>query len=54
MVNGLQEISILGVRKFPLVSSVLRFRFRDPGWVKNQDPGQPGSCFRELRNNVLG
>jgi hypothetical protein len=36
MVNGLQEISILSVRKFPLVSSVLRIW--EPGWVKNQDP----------------
>ncbi len=26
---------------------------RDPGWVKNQDP-DPGSYFRELRNNFLG
>jgi hypothetical protein len=31
----------------------------DPGWVKNQDPDgirirdeQPGSYFRELRNNI--
>ncbi len=32
---------------------------RDPGWVKNQDPGsriwdeQPGSYFRELRNHFF-
>ncbi len=34
------------------------FDHLDPGWVKNQDPDiraeQPGSYFRQLRNNILG
>jgi hypothetical protein len=53
MVNSLQEISILSVRKFPLVSSVLRIG--DPGWVKNQDPvpgwknSDPGSGMEKFQ-----
>ncbi len=29
-------------------------RIRDPGWVKSQDPEQPGSYFLEFRNHFLG
>jgi hypothetical protein len=36
---------------------MLRIRIRDPGWVKNRiriRDDQPGSYFRELRNQFFG
>jgi hypothetical protein len=59
VVAGLPWIAHINVSKqnvcYFLEKKVLRVRIRDPGLVKNHDPGcSSWIIFRELKNNFLG